>query len=247
MRKPELSLLDWINLILIIIGLVLLARKLLLPQSILPFGPIAFVEEPLAVLLAIGAISELVALMFKSRAAKIFTLFLLALTMIPLLAVTPSVAMRVIAHSQGERYEVQGTLNLINLDKLEVVYEAKPNILYKYSFATSRSPTHCPEITGLAAREDTSREVTIGEVKPPKSGSIYFAACVLELDENWKHEVVGSVEKTPEGYIIRAIGKTEKVFDVIAFLEHNILVPILVSVLSTLVTVYIAHKKGWKV
>lgn len=250
MRKPKLTLLDWINLILILLGFILLAKRVLFPQAIFLVEYASVLEEPFTLLLAIGSLGEILSLIMKSRTARIFTLFLLIFTVAPVLvsaATAPKVAMHVVAHSQGEEYRVSGEIELPNLDSLEVIYEAREGVLYKYAFATSGNPIGCPEITGIAAREDTSHEVTIGEVKPPKSGIIYFAACVLELDESWKHEVVGSIEKAPEGYIIRASGRTEKVFDVIAFLEHNILVPILVSVLSTLVTVYIAHKKGWKV
>lgn len=243
MRKLKLSILDIVNLILMVIGLILLAQRLTSPQFILPFGLIALVEEPLVILWAIGAVSEVVALVFKSRTAKISTLFLLAFTIASLLAVTPDAAMHAIAHVGEHEYEVQGTLNLTNLDKLEIVYDAKSGILYKYSFTVSeRGPIHCSEITGLAAREDVNHKVTVGEVKPPRSGAIYFAACVLELDENWKHEISGTIEKTPAGYLIKAGGRIEKVLDIIAFLEHNnILIPIVVSIISTLVTVYIAH------
>lgn len=248
MKRLGLTSLDWINLFLVLLGFGLLIGGMPFPRVIFLISSEGIPKVPPIIPLVIGSMGEVLSLVTRSRTIKILALLLLIFTVVPAFvnaAIAPRVAIHVVANSREMKSRVTGEIHLSCLDNLEVVYEAKRGTRYMYASLISNDPIGCPDNMNMASRGDANLEVTIGEVNPPRSGTIYFAACVLELDENWWHEVVGSVEKTRRGYTIRTAGKTEWVLDVVDFLEDSILVPILVALLSSLATTYVLLKNGW--
>lgn len=249
MKKLKLSLLDWINLILIIVGLILIIRRhFLLPHSIgIDISSISSIVSTPELIFSIGSLMSIFSFISKRRTLGILALLILIPSIILAAATPPPPPIFVHLDANPPSDLKRGSVNVSELKRIEVMYTATEGTHFHYRITTSlNGPTGCVGewSYGKGLRTEV---VTLGEIGPPKE-ELWFSACLWEVGMDWEYRLRGHVKKVGSSdYTVTVNLEAVRRVDWIDLVTKSVLLPLLVAIIGTMASAYLIHKKGWKV
>ncbi len=249
MKKLKLSLLDWINLILIIVGLILLIRRhFLLPHSIgIDISSISSIVSNPELIFSIGSLLSVFSFISKRRALGVLALLILVPSIILAAATPPPPPIFVHLNANPPLDLQRSSVNVSGLNRIEIRYTATEGALFNYKITISRNgPTDCVGEWSYGKGLHTE-VVTLGEIEPPKD-ELWFSACLWELEMDWEYRLRGHAKNLGNGeYTVTVNLEAVRRIDWVDIITKSVLLPLLVAIIGTVVSAYLIHKKGWKV